>query len=69
MSVDKDLKRILKEAKRQGFEVRYSAKGYPMVYLAGGLVAKVAQTPGDWRGRKNAIADLRRAGFVWPPTR
>ena len=64
--MDKDLKKLLKALEAQGFEVRKSGKGYPMVYLRGEFVAKLAQTPGDWRSWKNGLAALRRHGFKWP---
>jgi len=67
--MDKDTRKVLKEAERQGFEVRISRTGHPMVYRDGTFVTKLASTPGDRRGLKNAIAALRRAGFVWPPRR
>ena len=66
-NMDKDLKRLLKELDRQGFDVRTSGKGYPLIYRDGAFVTKLAQTPSDWRSWKNGIAALRRAGFRWPP--
>ena len=68
--MDKDLKRILKAAEAQGFEIRTSAKGHPMIYdRDGNFVTQSASTPGDWRGQRNLIAALRRKGFQWPPRR
>lgn len=67
--VDKDTRKLLAEAQRQGFEVRYSGKGYPLVYKGGVFVDKAAQTPSDHRGQKNFIAKMRRHGFQWPPKR
>jgi len=67
--VDKDTHKVLRAAEKQGFEIRTSAKGYPMIYRDGVFITKTAQTPGDQRGLKNLIATLRRAGFKWPPPR
>lgn len=67
--MDKDLAKILKEAKRQGFEIRHTSDGHPTVYLNGKFVTKSAMTPSDHRGRRNLLAALRRHGFQWPPTR
>lgn len=65
--MDKDLKRLLKEVEAQGFTVKFSKRGYPMVYKANGdFVAKLAQTPSDRRSWRNGIAALRRGGLVWP---
>lgn len=65
--MDKDLKKVLKEAEKQGFEVRYTTNGHPMIYKNGAFVAQFAKTGSDHRGLKNGIATLRRAGFRWPP--
>ena len=67
--MDKDTRKVLDEAERQGFEVRHSAKGYPLIYRDGEFIVKASQTPGDQRAIRNLIAALRRAGFVWPPKR
>lgn len=67
--MDKDLAKILKEAKKQGFEVRTTSDGHPMVYRNGQFVTQFATSPSDWRGQKNLIAALRRYGFQWPPRR
>lgn len=67
--MNKDLKRILTAAQAQGFEVRYSSKGHPMIYKDGQFVTQSAATPSDWRGSRNLIAALRRFGFQWPPRR
>lgn len=68
-TLDKDLRKILKAAEKQGFEVRTTTNGHPMVYRDGTFVTQSAMTPGDWRGQRNLIAALRRFGFQWPPTR
>lgn len=68
--MDKDTKKVLKEAQRQGFEIRFTSSGHPMAYLNGEFVAKGAGTGSDSRhGVRNLIGDLRRAGFKWPPKR
>ncbi|MHA6626929.1 hypothetical protein ACU61A_15950 [Pseudonocardia sichuanensis] len=66
--MDKDTKKVLAEAERQGFTVRITSKGHAQVRDADGrVVAVLAGTGSDVRGLRNAIAQLRRAGFVWPP--
>lgn len=67
--MDKDTRKILKAAQAQGFEVRTSRKGYPLVYRDGTFVTKAAQTTSDRRSQRNLISALRRAGFIWPPPR
>jgi len=45
-------------------------RGHWKIYGAdGNLVATLPATPSDSRGVRNAIAVLRRAGFLWPPPR
>lgn len=65
----KDLKKIAKALKSQGFEVEITARGHMLVYRDGHQVAVFSGTPSDWRSMKNSIADARRAGFKWPPLR
>ncbi|GAA4627238.1 hypothetical protein [Cellulomonas oligotrophica] len=67
--MDKDTRKVLREAERQGFEVRVSKTGHPMVYRDGVFVTQAASTSSDHRGIRNLIAALRRAGFAWPPKR
>lgn len=67
--MDKDTRKVLAAAEKQGFTVRYTTDGHPMVYLGRTFVSKAAMTPGDRRGLRNLIAALRRHGFVWPPPR
>lgn len=67
--MDKDLKKILRAAEKQGFEIRHTSDGHPMVYRDGKFITKSSKTPGDRRGQLNLIATLRRHGFRWPPKR
>ena len=61
-----DTKKLVKELKRQGFEVTMTKGSHYEVRLNGRRVATLAGTPSDKRGWLNAIAALRRAGFIWP---
>lgn len=68
--MDKDTRKVLAEAERQGFTVRITTKGHAQVRDADGqVVAVFSGTGSDVRGLRNGIAALRRAGFVWPPRR
>jgi len=72
MTESKESREIIAELRRQGWNVERTERGhykaYPpdpaqkMVTFAGGL-------SGDHRAVKNAVAQLRRSGFVWPPTK
>ena len=65
--MDKDLKKIVKALKAQGFDVEQTKRGHVIVSRDGRFVCAFAGTPSDWRGIKNSIAAARRAGFRWPP--
>ncbi len=68
MEMDKDMKKLIAEIERQSFVVRYRRSSHAYVTTpAGRYVTDLASTPSDRRGVRNAIAALRRAGFVWPP--
>lgn len=62
--MDKDTKKLLKAVEAQGFTYRKTAKGHYQIRDAGGqVVCVVAGTGSDWRGLRNAVAALKRAGF------
>ena len=69
MMGNKDVDQLVKAATKQGFTVQRSRKGHPMFYKDGKLAATCSGTPSDFRSLRNTIADLRRAGFQWPPQR
>jgi hypothetical protein len=61
---DKDIKQLLSELRRQGFEVRRGGSGHFIVTSPDSQVASVSATPTGGRGRSltNAKARLRRIG-------
>ncbi len=63
----KEIAQILGELDRQGFEVKMGGSGHWKVYADNRLITTLPATPSDHRSLRNAIAILRRAGFVWPP--
>lgn len=67
--MDKDTKKVIKAAEAQGFTVELSRKGHPVFTKGGKLIATGSGTASDPRSIKNLIAQLRRAGFQWPPRR
>lgn len=65
--MDKDTRKVLDEAERQGFTVRITKKGHGQVRDSDSrIVAVFAGTASDRRSFANSLADLRKAGFVWP---
>ncbi|UUW88387.1 hypothetical protein [Pimelobacter simplex] len=65
--VNKDMKKIVKALREQGFDVKATKKGHIAVYRDGRFVAMFAGTASDWRSMKNGLAAVKRAGFKWPP--
>lgn len=64
----KEVAKILGELDRQGFTAKMGGSGHWKIYNPQGrLITVLPATPSDHRGLRNAIAVLRRAGFVWPP--
>lgn len=67
MAASKDWRKIEAELRRQGWTERPTRKG--AMWLAPDGVGKVTvhRTPSDRRTLANTLAELRRAGFHWPP--
>lgn len=65
--MDKELRKLLKELERQGFEVFPFKSGHWGVRKDGNWVAAFGGTISDWRGVKNSLAACKRFGFIWPP--
>jgi hypothetical protein len=65
----KDIKDIVEAARNQGFRVERTKKGHWVFYSPDTSRKPVfhSGTPGDRRAIDNLLAELRRAGFVWPP--
>jgi len=62
----KDIAKVIRELRAQGFEVKPGRSGHWKVYKDGRLIATLPATPSDVRGVRNTIAVLRRAGFRCP---
>lgn len=64
--MQKELRQLLREARRQGWRVERTKKGHYKLWPPdGGPPEILPGTPSDWRSLKNAIARLRRRGFRW----
>ena len=65
-----DIRKLVKAIERQGFIVSVSTKGHYLVDRPDGTrIAVISKTTGDVRAFANAVARLRRFGFIWPPKR
>lgn len=62
----KDLKKLVKELERQGYEVRVLANGHVQVRRDGRVISALSGTPSDRRAWLNQLAPLKRDGFRWP---
>lgn len=60
----KEVKKLVKALKIQGFEIKTGKKNHIKVYRSGRLITTLPATPSDWRSLKNAIALLKQAGFT-----
>lgn len=65
--MSKEREKLLKELLRQGFTYTRTSKQHYMVRSSEGtLITTLSGTASDHRALRNSIAQLRRAGFVWP---
>ena len=63
-----DLRKIVKAAKEQGWEVGKTKKGH-WEFVPPDATKQIvigSGTPGDQRAIKNLLAELKRQGFIWP---
>ena len=61
-----DYRKLLRELERQGFTWRKTGTNHYFVAGPDGKwITTLPSTPSEYRGFKNAIAILRRAGFKW----
>ncbi len=68
--MDADWKKLVKEAVRQGWTVEFARRGLKLVPPdPTKQIVFVHSTPSDRRAIKNAIAEMRRQGLQWPPSR
>lgn len=67
--MDKDLKKIIKALRKQGFEIEVTTKQHVEVFRDGVKVTTFSGTASDHRSLDNSVSKARRAGFKWPPKR
>lgn len=68
--MDKDTKRVAAEARRQGWKIETGSKNYKFIPPDPAMSAVyVAKTPGASNSLKKVISQMKRRGFIWPPTR
>lgn len=63
--MNKELKKLVALLESQGFDVQPTRKGHYTVRNAlGEYVTTLAGTPSEYRGGRNALAALKRHGFI-----
>lgn len=67
--MNKDVRRIVEEAKRQGWKAETTMKSHVQLFAPDGeTIVTIGGTPSDARWLPKTVARMRRAGFEWPPT-
>jgi hypothetical protein len=64
-TVPKDLKKIFREAERQGWRIRETSDGFQLYAPDGVNIVTVHRTPGKQRVRQEILTKMRRYGFRW----
>lgn len=66
-SIPKELRPLVKLAKRQGWSTEHTRRGH-LVFVGPRGVHRIVTggTPSDRRAKKNLLADLRRCGLEVP---
>lgn len=66
MAVRKDFKKVIDEARRQGWTTEYAKGGKVKLFAPDGVhIVLASATPSKQNAVRNLIADLRQYGFVW----
>lgn len=61
----KEVNEIVKEARKQGWRVKETKKGYLLLDPTGDHAETLHKTPRDQRGVRNSVSRMRRYGFHW----
>lgn len=68
--MNKDFKKLLKEAERQGWRVEEGGKNYLLWPPdKSQSMVTVAKTASDVKAIHNTIGRMKQRGFKWPPKR
>lgn len=66
--MDKDLRKLIRAAERQGWTVQIGKAGHVKLFAPDGrTLVTMGSTESDRRALTNTVSRMRRAGFVWPP--
>lgn len=63
MSPNKEVRQLLRKAKKQGWDVSKRKSNHLLLESPDGATVMVPCSPSDWRSMKNCEAELKRAGM------
>jgi hypothetical protein len=61
----KEVRELVKAAKKQGWRVKETKKGYMLYDPSGVHSESLHKMPSDWRNLRNALSRMRHFGFEW----
>jgi hypothetical protein len=61
----KEVRELVKAAKKQGWRVKETKKGYLLHDPSGVHSESSHRPPSDWRNLRNALSRMRHFGFEW----
>ena len=64
MSMSKDILKLIKKAREQGWRVEPTRNGHYKFFAPNGTIVVASSTPSENRGFKNLKSRLRARGFV-----
>ena len=64
-NAQKEVKELVRAAKKQGWRVRETTKGYLLFDPSGRHKESVHKTPSDWRSLRHSLSRMKRYGFEW----
>ena len=64
-NAQKEVRELVKAAKKQGWRVKETKKGYLLFDSSGRHKELLHKTPSDPRGLRDSLSRMRRFGFKW----
>ncbi len=61
----KEVKALVAAARKQGWRVKETKKGYMVRDPSGSHSETLHRTPSDWRSIRNSLSRMRQYGFQW----
>lgn len=64
-NAQKEVKELVRAAKRQGWRVKRTTKGYLLFDPTGECMELLHMTPSNPRWRRHSLSQMRQYGFKW----